>query len=307
VPIQKPKTMNDYNQSIEEAVALLESTGQFLVVKQMPELDVFSEDDGSEKKIAVFLDTETTGFDSETDKILEIGMVKFEYSADGKIFKILDRMDVYEDPGEPISDEIIEITGITNDMVAGEAFDDAAIEDFTKEAVILIAHNAAFDRPFMEKRFPFLEHKAWACSQRDINWRQEHIESSKQEYIAYKLGFFYTGHRADSDAEAGVHILSHASKVDQQPFLYKMLEQARVPNYRIWATDAPFDAKDILKSRGYRWNPGDDGRPKAWYVDFATEAEMHDECDFLSESIYPGESKAEVIPVTAKLRYSTRY
>jgi DNA polymerase-3 subunit epsilon len=36
---------------------------------------------------------------------------------------------------------------------------------------------------------------------------------------------------------------------------------------RIWAVGASFDAKDALKSRRYRWNSGDDKRPKAWYRD----------------------------------------
>jgi hypothetical protein len=46
-----------------------------------------------------------------------------------------------------------------------------------------------------------------------------------------------------------------------------LLENARRKTIRIWAEQAPFDLKDELKKRGYRWSSGDEGRRKAWYVD----------------------------------------
>jgi hypothetical protein len=40
-----------------------------------------------------------------------------------------------------------------------------------------------------------------------------------------------------------------------------------------------------LKKRGYRWSAGDEGRPKAWYVDI-DEAKRDDEIAYLRQSIY---------------------
>src|SRR5262249_5062361 len=34
-----------------------------------------------------------------------------------------------------------------------------------------------------------------------------------------------------------------------------LLEDARTPQYQLWAENAPIDFKDLLKSRGYRWSP----------------------------------------------------
>jgi hypothetical protein len=46
-----------------------------------------------------------------------------------------------------------------------------------------------------------------------------------------------------------------------------LLEQARRRTMRVWAEQSPFELKDALKRRGYRWYDGSDGRPKSWYVD----------------------------------------
>ena len=56
-----------------------------------------------------------------------------------------------------------------------------------------IAHHAAFDRPFLEKRLPVFAQKYWACSRSDIDGKAEGIRSSALEFVAYSLGFFHDG------------------------------------------------------------------------------------------------------------------
>ena len=45
------------------------------------------------------------------------------------------------------------------------------------------------------------------------------------------------------------------------PTLALLLETARKPTLRVGAEQTPFELKDSLKRRGYRWNDGSDGRP----------------------------------------------
>jgi len=68
--------------------------------------------------------------------------------------------------------------------------------------VLTIAHNADFDRRFLEKRLPVVAHKHWACSRSDIDWKAESVRSSALEFVAYSLGFFHDGHMAASDCRA---------------------------------------------------------------------------------------------------------
>jgi DNA polymerase-3 subunit epsilon len=51
-------------------------------------------------------------------------------------------------------------------MVAGQRIDEAAVSTFVANAVIVIAHNAGFDRKFAERYWPVFE-KAWLLGDRD--------------------------------------------------------------------------------------------------------------------------------------------
>ncbi|WP_424628517.1 hypothetical protein [Bradyrhizobium sp. SYSU BS000235] len=74
---------------------------------------------------------------------------------------------------------------------------------------------------------------------------------------------------------------------------------------RIWAEHSPFDLKDELKKRGYRWSSGDEGRPKGWYVDI-DEALEADEVRYLSEHIYRRDVDLFTQIITPFERYSVR-
>jgi len=234
-------------------------------------------------------------------------MVVFEYSVKGHIFNILQRVDAYEDPNEPIPDEITKLTGITDDMVKGQHIDTDEIEKIASTASIVIAHNASFDRPFMEKRFPLFVQKAWACSQRDIDWQEEGISSQKLDYLAYQFGFFFEGHRADIDAAAGLHLLSQQSKKTDHTLLAKLLHVARQKSFRVWAMGAPFDKKDELKERGYRWSSGENGKKKSWYIDLIGEQALEEEKSYLDSAIYAKRTQAIIDEIDAYKRHSDRY
>ena len=119
------------------------------------------------------------------------------------------------------------------------------------QANIVIAHNARFDRPFVEERLADFKSIDWGCSLADINWEEESVEGLKLEYIAYKYGFFYEGHRATMDCQAGIEILSRTLPCSGEPVLKRLLDRAKRMDVRIWVDGAPFDKKDALKARGY--------------------------------------------------------
>ena len=91
------------------------------------------------------VDLETTGLSPRTDKIIEIGAVKI------KNRKITDRYSTFIDPQEKLSDEIVELTNITDKMLEGQRTIDVVLPefmDFVGDAV-LVAHNASFDTGFV--------------------------------------------------------------------------------------------------------------------------------------------------------------
>lgn len=53
-------------------------------------------------------------------------MVKFDYTPNGRIVAVRDKFFAFNEPSGPIPPEVIAITGIRDEMVAGHRSDDAA-------------------------------------------------------------------------------------------------------------------------------------------------------------------------------------
>jgi DNA polymerase III subunit epsilon len=117
------------------------------------------------------------------------------------------------------------------------------------------------------------------------------------------VGMFHQAHRAVDDCRALLEVL--ASGFIGRTALSLPLESARKRTVRIWAEHSPFDLKDELKKRGYRWSSGDDGRPKAWYVDIDESLEA-DEIHYLCEHIYRRDVDLFIQIMTAVEQYSVR-
>jgi DNA polymerase III subunit epsilon len=288
----------------EEMAAALEATGDYRVLRRLQERTGINERDGSPVRRGVFLDVETTGLDETKDEIIELAMVPFDYSLDGRIFDILPAFDKLREPAAPISAEITALTGINQAAVAGKTIDPAEVAEFIKPVGLVIAHNAKFDRQFCEGFCPAFAEKPWACTMDEIPWRDEGFEAQRLSQIAAEFGFFYDGHRAATDCLAGIEVLSRPLKRSGRIALSVLLESARQSRWRIWATNSPFERKDVLKARGYSWSDGTRG-PKAWVVDVAYEA-GEAELAFLRQEIYRYDVNLPFRELTARDRYSNR-
>ena len=142
-----------------EIIEGLESTGKYKVVCKYEKPACYHNDDRSAKLKGLFLDVETTGLSHEIDKIIEIALVPFEFSKDGRIFNIHDGYSCLEDPQISLTEKIVALTSLTNKMLTGKSFDVDAIDRIVESADLIFAHNANFDRKFVEKRFPIFINK----------------------------------------------------------------------------------------------------------------------------------------------------
>jgi DNA polymerase-3 subunit epsilon len=260
---------------------------------------------GQVGKTGVILDVETTGLDQQKDEIIELGMVKFDYLPNGRIGGVRDIFTSFNEPSGSIPAEVTALTAITDEMVSGQRIDEAAVSAFVTDAVIVIAHNAAFDRKFAERYWPIFERKSWGCSATEIEWRKHGFEGSRLGYLLNGAGFFHHAHRAVDDCHALLEILALELPTAGAPALAVLLEQARKKTMRVWAEQSPFDLKDTLKRRGYRWSDGSDGRQRSWYIDVG-ESQLEDEIAFLKKEIYLREVEPRLQTLTALSRFSVR-
>lgn len=289
--------------NITNAIAVLNQSDDHRVIIRYKKPEFYNLNADIPKKVGVFLDIEATGLSFTDDKLIELGMVKFEYSDDGRIFRILDEFNEYQDPDRDISSFITELTGITNEMVRGKHIDESSVSKFLADVDLIIAHNAQFDRAFFETTFPNIEPKAWACSMYDINWNSENIESHKLEYIAYKYNFFYEGHRAITDCLVGLHILSKTLYSSKQLALKQLLDNALKPTYKLWAKNASYNYKDLLRARKYRWNIHPEHGFKAWSIELP-EHKVENEIYYLKSNIYNWQMNIPVDIFDAYSRFS---
>lgn len=296
---------------IEVAIAALHSTGDYLVLRRLNlERDTrLARKVPEHAHVALCLDTETTGLNYKQDKVIELGIVAFEFDpVTGEIFRISDRYSGFEDPGFAIPEEVKEITGISDEMVRGQSFDDAFINTLAEKANLVIAHNAAFDRKFVEVRFPAFVRVPWACTVSQIDWSAERIASRTLEYLLFKTGALtINAHRALDDAEGVLGLLLERLPVTGAPIFQALLKRANKITSRLYAVSAPFDKKDLLKDRGYRWSDGTQGGSKAWWRDVPAEAEP-EELAYLASEIYPrgNTSSVQIMRCDAYARFSVR-
>ncbi len=86
-------------------------------------------------------DVEATGLSPERDRLIEIGAVRMRGD------RVLDTFTTFVDPERPLSAEIVELTGITDEMLVGAPSEREALERFLAFCgdLPLVAHNANYD------------------------------------------------------------------------------------------------------------------------------------------------------------------
>jgi len=161
---------------------------------------VYGECEVSLEEEFVVFDIETTGLSALNNKITEIGAVKVKNG------EVLDTFVTYVDPETPIPENIVRLTGITDEMVKGAPKIEEALKSFLDFIgdKMLIAHNAGFDISFIRKaaedlKIPFTN--AYLDTVALSRYVNPDLKRHKLDELAkyYKLGEF-NHHRASDDA-----------------------------------------------------------------------------------------------------------
>lgn len=290
---------------LERMACELDANDNYRVLRKLKRRGIIHELNGEKFRLGLFVDVETTGLDPYEDEIIELAMVPFSYGLNGRIFEIKEPFQSLQQPKNPIPQNIVDLTGIDDKMVEGSRIDTQEVELFLNEAQLIVAHNAEFDRHFLEVLSADFVSKPWACSMSQINWIAEGVESRKLSHLLADSGLFYESHRAVDDCFAGIELLNTTLSKSGGSAIAQLLEVARRSTWRIWAENAPFELKDVLKRRGYRWNADAKSNPKAWYID--VESDIKDaELNFLKQEIYKRDINLRVNETTAYNRFSNR-
>ena len=290
---------------IQDLVKRLERDGTHRVLRKLEVADGRTgvPYHGGETFIAAVVDVETTGLDIHKDAIIELALRRFRYDGRGRILKIDRAATWFEDPGQPLNEDVMRITGLTDAGLAGQRIDDAEAARMLGTAHLIIAHNAAFDRKFVERRLPQAAGLPWACSMCEVDWGAAGFEGRSLGWLGAQAGWFHVAHRASGDVDAVIALLSHIL-ADGRPVLAELIARSAQPSMRIEAVGADYGIKDELRARGYRWNPD----IKVWWKEVLA-AEFPEEEAWLGRTAYGLASRTKacgprITELTARERYA---
>lgn len=198
------------------------------------------------------IDLETTGLDNKNDVVTEIGAVLWDTQKNEpiKFFNKLIKID------RPVPEMIVKLTGIDDELLNkfGEESNKVWLDlkEFIKDADCLIAHNAPFDRGFIEQH-GFKIDKLWIDSSVDVPY-DESIQTRKLTHLAAEHGFVNPfSHRAVTDVLTMLQVVSNYDWSE-------VITNAQTPNATMRAM-VTYDQNKKAKDAGYRW----DGEKKIWF------------------------------------------
>ena len=149
----------------------------------------------------VVFDLEATGLSAKTDRILEVGAIRY----DSEMRRLAD-LEVLVDPGMPIPLAVQRLVGITPDQVLGAPSPSEAVAqlaDFCAGAD-LVTHGGAFDMQFAEALAPDAFRNRLVFDTLDLaRILLPSVETHGLQHLSRELGLPHERpHRALSDAEA---------------------------------------------------------------------------------------------------------
>lgn len=250
-----------------------------------------------EQRVGVLLDIETTGFYPEKDEIIEIAARKFLFDREtGELVSLGSSFSAFHQPKKSIPPHIVELTGINDRMVEGTSIDWEQFDRFISDSAVVIAHNAYFDRPFVDLYSQVSNQAVWGCSQSQIPWRTW-FPSTSLFVLSLVHGYFVSAHRALNDVDATLRLLTFSSPNEQgSPYLRYILDDSRIKRVLVFAR---FDygqqeSRDIISKKGFRFD-----RVTKSYKKEVPEPALSDTLELI-ESL---EGKARVQPIARNQRF----
>ncbi len=165
----------------------------------------------------VAFDLETTGLSSRTDRIIEIGAVILK---DGQE---TDRFQTFVDPERPLERKIVELTGITDEMLRGAPKIEEVLPEFLNfiGGRVLAAHNADFDTGFIRAECDRLGYEYHYTAVDTLILSQNllpHLNRFKLNIVSNALSLpDFNHHRAGDDAmTCGLILVKLMQKLEQE-------------------------------------------------------------------------------------------
>jgi hypothetical protein len=237
------------------------------------------------------VDFESNGLDVEKAQITEIGAVLFDTDKGSSIESL--SCFLHDESYPPQSQDIIDLTGITDEMLKQEGISPAKgmrnLANLMMRADYMVAHNKKFDQrigeSFGSRVGSPLPPSTWLCSLTELEWPKS-ITCRKLAHISFELcpdllfneGKLIPLHRAMNDVQLMLGLINRVTKWED--FVAYALQP--------WVTLAVFIpppwndggvGKDWAKKNGFGWEspPGSDLKYEKLWVKRVKESKLQGE------------------------------
>ena len=249
------------------------------------------------RTIAV-VDTETEGLDPRLHNVIEIAVAFVEIDAHGRIVRVAGKGEALNDPGRPLTPQIRDLTGLTDAMLAGQRINVDHVAKRLNAVDVIVAHNCAHDRPFVEALLPDLQDKPWVCSVANADWSAWGFDGKKQDHLLMQAGLFNPiKHRALADVASLLSLLNVETPTGNS-LLSECIAHAKRPTWLFRAVGLPFEYRQGIKDRGWRWN----SNGRVWWTEVPHSARAAEE-QWYDQAFRPFRDKPAIEQVTWTTRY----
>ena len=254
------------------------------------------------------IELETLGSDPKTHPILEIGILKGCFTADG-ITEIIDSYWSLNDPLAPLPAEISQSLGMTDQSVHGQFIDWQHVLQLISDCDVIICHNSRLKRSFLEMQTPdYIQEKCkelpFGCLLKDINWSLNGLDAANLKLLTYDLGFFYEAKQVLTHCWASLNLL-----VQVHGAFAELKNNVKKRGIILCIVDNKLDRSSLLKLKKYAYTDGSRRFPKCWWA-IIPEDSLNHEMDFLTTEVLNHQDMAKSVTcylIPSKMKHSARF
>jgi DNA polymerase-3 subunit epsilon len=195
-------------------------------------------------RYAALLDLETTGLDSSVDRVIEVGVCLYDLELGCPLESYAALIRSPDNGAEKINR--IPVAALVDARHAIEVW--RTVSMFAYSADVIAAHNAEFDRSFVQAAGVDLQ-KPWVCTMADFPW-DGGLRKLVEIALHHGLGVA-TAHRAMSDVELMARILTRLHEMGNS--LPELFLRAARPKKRFVAM-VSYEMREVAKRVGFAWN-----------------------------------------------------
>lgn len=192
----------------------------------------------------LIIDTETTGLTPEEGKLCEVGAILYSVEHRATLMQVSFLCPIKENP-------VVHINGIKPEITPMFYHAETVnlLHSMATQADAYVAHNAAFDRQWLENKRFDLPQLPWLCTMEDFRWGGDlRANPSVRDLALHHRVPVWSAHRALTDC---IYI---AQVFDARPDLAELIAGAMVPR-AVYLARVSYENRALAKDAGFRWEP----------------------------------------------------